>query len=45
MRPVTIDSSEANAAIRSYNVEDGTAIVIRQGKYLNDLLEQDRRTR
>jgi putative transposase len=31
---ITIDGSEANAAaIRSYNEENGTAIVIRQVKY------------
>jgi len=42
---ITIDGSEANAsAIRSYNAEYGTAIVIRQVKYLNNILEQDHRT-
>jgi hypothetical protein len=41
---ITIDGSEANAAaIRGYNAEHGTAIVIRQGKYLNNILEQDHR--
>ena len=41
---VTIDGSEANAAaIRSYNQEHGTAIVIRQVKYLNNIVEQDHR--
>ena len=41
---ITIDGSEANAAaIRSYNAEHGTAIVIRQVKYLNNILEQDHR--
>jgi transposase-like protein len=41
---VTIDGSEANAAaIRSYNAEHGTAIVIRQVKHLNNILEQDHR--
>jgi len=41
---VTIDGSEASAAaIRNYNVEHGTAIVIRQVKYLNNIIEQDHR--
>jgi len=41
---VTIDGSEANAAaIRGYNQEHGTAIIIRQVKYLNNLMEQDHR--
>jgi putative transposase len=41
---ITIDGSEANAAaIRRYNAEHGTAIVIRQVKYLNNILEQDHR--
>jgi putative transposase len=41
---MTIDGSDANAsAIRSYNTEHGTAIVIRQVKYLNNLVEQDHR--
>jgi putative transposase len=41
---VTIDGSEANAAaIRTYNDEHGTAIAIRQVKYLNNILEQDHR--
>jgi putative transposase len=41
---LTVDGSEANAAaIRSYNAEHGTAIVIRQVKYLNNILEQDHR--
>jgi transposase-like protein len=40
----TIDGSEANAAaIRSYNQEHGTTIVIRQVKYLNNIVEQDHR--
>jgi transposase-like protein len=39
---ITIDGSEANAAaIRRYNQEHGTAIIIRQVKYLNNLVEQD----
>jgi putative transposase len=39
-----IDGSEANAAaIRSYNREHGTAIIIRQVKYLNNIVEQDHR--
>ena len=41
---ITIDGSEANeAAIKSYNEEHGTAIVIRQVKYLNNIVEQDHR--
>jgi putative transposase len=41
---ITIDGSEANAAaIRSYNTEHGTAIIIRQVKYLNNVVEQDHR--
>jgi transposase-like protein len=41
---ITIDGSEANAAaIRRYNQEHGTAIIIRQVKYLNNLVEQDHR--
>ena len=41
---ITIDGSEANAAaIRSYNKEHGTTIVIRQIKYLNNIVEQDHR--
>jgi putative transposase len=41
---ITIDGSEANAAaIRSYNEVHGTAIVIRQIKYLNNVVEQDHR--
>jgi putative transposase len=41
---VTTDGSEANAAvIRNYHVEYGTAIVIRQVKYLNNIIEQDHR--
>jgi putative transposase len=41
---VTIDGSEGNAAaIRNYHVEYGTAIVIRQVKYLNNIIEQDHR--
>jgi putative transposase len=42
---IMIDGSEANAAaIRSYNQEHGTAITIRQAKYLNNLVEQDHRS-
>jgi putative transposase len=42
---ITIDGSEANAAaIRSYNEEHGTAIIIRQVKYLNNVVEQDHRS-
>ena len=41
---ITIDGSDANeAAIKSYNEEHGTAIVIRQVKYLNNIVEQDHR--
>jgi len=41
---ITIDGSEANeAAIRGYNEAHGTAIIIRQVKYLNHLVEQDHR--
>jgi putative transposase len=41
---ITIDGSAANeAAIKSYNKEHGTAIVIRQTKYLNNIVEQDHR--
>ena len=41
---ITIDGSEANAAaIKSYNETHGTAIVIRQVKYLHNVVEQDHR--
>jgi transposase-like protein len=41
---ITIDGSEANAAaIKRYNEEHGTTIVIRQVKYLNNIVEQDHR--
>src|SRR5215510_1919216 len=41
---MTIDGSDANeAAIKSYNEEHGTAIIIRQVKYLNNIVEQDHR--
>jgi putative transposase len=41
---ITIDGSEANeAAIKCYNQEHGTVIVIRQVKYLNNIVEQDHR--
>src|SRR5437899_8993067 len=41
---ITIDGSDANeAAIKSYNQEHGTAIAIRQVKYLNNIIEQDHR--
>jgi putative transposase len=44
LEKVTIDGSEANAAtVRRYNQEHGTAIIIRQVKYLNYLIEQDHR--
>src|SRR5438128_5471882 len=41
---ITIDGSDANeAAIKRYNEEHGTAIAIRQVKYLNNVVEQDHR--
>jgi putative transposase len=41
---ITIDGSDANeAAIKRYNEEHGTHIAIRQGKYLNNMVEQDHR--
>src|SRR5499433_2288393 len=41
---ITIDGSDANeAAIKRYNGEHGTAIAIRQVKYLNNIVEQDHR--
>ena len=41
---ITIDGSAANeAAIKRYNEEHGTAIDIRQLKYLNNMVEQDHR--
>jgi transposase-like protein len=41
---ITIDGSDANeAAIKCYNEEHGTTIVIRQVKYLNNVVEQDHR--
>jgi putative transposase len=41
---ITIDGSEANAAaLRNYHQEHGTAIVIRQVTYLNNIIEQDHR--
>jgi putative transposase len=41
---ITIDGSEANAAaIRSYNEAHGTTIIIRQVKYLNNMVEQEPR--
>jgi putative transposase len=36
-------SPRPSAAIRSYNAEHGTAIIIRQVKYLNNMIEQDHR--
>lgn len=42
---ITIDGSAANeAAIKSYNAEHGTTIVIRKTTYLNNILEQDHRS-
>jgi putative transposase len=41
---LTIDGSEANdAAIKRYNETHGTAMEIRQSKYLNKVVEQDHR--
>jgi len=41
---LTIDGSEANeATIESYNAEHGTAIVIQQVQYFNNIVEQDHR--
>jgi putative transposase len=41
---ITLDGSDANeAAIKRYNEEHGTAISIRQVKYLNNVVEQDHR--
>ena len=41
---ITIDGSDANeAAIKRYNEEHGTHIIIRQVKYLNNMVEQDHR--
>jgi len=40
----TIDGSDANeAASKSYNEAHGTAIIIRQVKYLSNIVEQDHR--
>jgi putative transposase len=42
---ITIDGSAANeAAIKRDNEEHGTAIEIRQPKYLNNMVEQDHRS-
>jgi putative transposase len=41
---ITLDGREANvAAIKRCNEEFGTAIIIRQVKYLNNTIEQDHR--
>jgi transposase-like protein len=41
---ITIEGSDANeAAIKSYNEEHGTTIIIRQVKYFNNIVEQDHR--
>jgi putative transposase len=41
---MTLDGSDANeAAIKRYNEEHGTHIIIRQVKYLNNIVEQDHR--
>jgi putative transposase len=43
-KKITIDGSEANeAAIKRYNEAYGTAIEIRQVKYLNNMVEHDHR--
>jgi putative transposase len=43
-KTITIDGSEANtAAIKLYNEAHGTNIIIRQVKYLNNIVEQDHR--
>jgi putative transposase len=43
-KTITIDGSDANeAAIKSYNEEHGTNIIIRRVKYLNNIVEQDHR--
>ena len=40
----SVNGSAANeAAIKSYNQKHGTAIAIRQVKYLNNIVEQDHR--
>src|SRR5262245_54326474 len=42
---ITIDGSEVHAAaIRTYNQEHGTTITMRQGKYLNHVVQQDLRS-
>jgi DDE domain len=42
---ITIDGSDANeGAIKSYNEEHGTSMIIRQVKYLNNMVEQDHRS-
>jgi putative transposase len=42
---ITINGSEANAAaIKRYNEEHRTAIIIRQVKYLNNMVEQNHRS-
>jgi putative transposase len=44
LETITIDGSEANeAAIKRYNEAHGTNIIIRQVKYLNNVVEQDHR--
>src|SRR4030095_11696629 len=41
---ITIDGSDANeAAIKRYNEAHGTAIAIRQVKYLNNIVEKTKR--
>src|SRR5262249_1845291 len=44
LETITIDGSDANeAAIKSYNEAHGTHSIIRQVKYLNNVVEQDHR--
>ena len=41
---ITVDKSGSNtAAIKHYNKTHNTAIILRQSKYLNNLVEQDHR--
>jgi transposase-like protein len=43
-KKITIDGSDANeAAIKRYNEDHDTHIIIRQVKYLNNMVEQDHR--
>jgi len=42
-KKITIDQSEANAAIERYNAEHGSVLEILQVKYLSNIVEQDHR--